>query len=125
MELLVQGRNFEVNDRIREYIAKKAQRLERHLPSIDTMRVEFTEEGTRSQQDRILVRVTVSVNDGASTITGEERGPNAFTVVDTLMDSLDRRVVRHKEKTYRTEQAKKGRNVSPRFKEPAQEDQGS
>jgi ribosomal subunit interface protein len=122
MEILVQGRNFEVNDRVREYIAKKAQRLERHLPSIDTVRVEFTEEGTRSQQDRILARVTVSVNNGASTIAGEERGPNAFTVIDTLMDSLDRRVVRHKGKTYRSEQAKKGRDVSPRFKEPPEEE---
>ena len=125
MDLLIQGRNFEVNERTREYISKKVQRLQRHLPSIDTIRVDITEEGTRSQEHRVVVKVTVSVNDGATTLAGEERGPNAFTAIDILVDSLDRRIKRYKGKTYRSEKAKKRRDTSPRYmppEEPVEED---
>jgi putative sigma-54 modulation protein len=118
MELLIQGRNFEVGERTRDYIAKKVRRLQRHLPSIDTIRVELNEEGTRSQEHRMVARVTVSVNDGATTLSGEERGVNALAAIDLLIDSLDRRLKRHKGKRYRTEQAKKSRETSPRFMSP-------
>ena len=118
MELLIQGRNFEVGERTRDYIAKKVRRLQRHLPGIDTVRVELNEEGTRSQEHRMVARVTVSVNDGATTLSGEERGVNALAAIDLLIDSLDRRLKRHKGKRYRTEQAKKSRESSPRFMPP-------
>jgi putative sigma-54 modulation protein len=118
MELLIQGRNFEVGERTRDYIAKKVRRLQRHLPTIDTIRVELNEEGTRSQEHRMVARVTVSVNDGAATLSGEERGVNALAAIDLLIDSLDRRLKRHKGKRYRTEQAKKSREASPRFMSP-------
>jgi len=118
MELLIQGRNFEVGERTRDYIAKKVRRLQRHLPGIDTVRVELNEEGTRSQEHRMVARVTVSVNDGATTLSGEERGVNALAAIDLLIDSLDRRLKRHKGKRYRSEQAKKSRESSPRFMSP-------
>jgi len=117
MDLLIQGRNFQVNDRTREYISKKVLRLERHLPSIDQIRVDFSEEDTRSQEHRVLAKATVSVK-GVIILTGEERAANAFAAIDTLIDNLDRRVKRHKGKTYRSEQAKKGRVASPRFVPP-------
>jgi len=118
MELLIQGRNFEVGERTRDYIAKKVRRLQRHLPGIDTVRVELNEEGTRSQEHRMVARVTVSVNDGATTLSGEERGVNALAAIDLLIDSLDRRLKQHKGKRYRSEQAKKSRESSPRFMSP-------
>jgi ribosomal subunit interface protein len=114
MDVLVQGRNFNVTDRTREYISRKTQRLERHLPAVDQMRVDISEEGTRSQEHRIVVKVTLKAQGGAVTFSGEERAPNVFAAIDVLMDNLDRRLKRHKGKTYRSEQAKKGKVVSQR-----------
>jgi len=117
MELQIQGRNFNVNERLRTYVARKVQRLHRHFPSIDLIRVEINAEGTRSQDHRVVAQITVGVN-GATILNGEERGATAFAAIDVLVDTLDRRLRRHKGKTYRTEQSKKRREASPRYRPP-------
>jgi putative sigma-54 modulation protein len=120
MELVIQGRNYEVTERTRDYINKKVQRLQRHLPSIDSIKFELNEEGTRAQDQKFLARVAVIVNAGAHKLTGEERASTAFAAIDLLIDSLDRRLEKHKGKTYRSEKAKKQREASPRYKETSE-----
>ena len=72
MELAIQGRNLQVSDRLREYVTKKTARLQRHLSAVTSVKVEFTEENTRSEEQRLLVQMTVDVH--GSILAGEERG---------------------------------------------------
>lgn len=115
MELVIQGRNLQVSDRLREYVNKKAVRLQRHLAPVSQVKVEFTEEQTRSQEQRLLVQMTVEVH--GTTLAGEQRGSTPYAAFDLLLDAMDTRLQRYKGKLYRTEQMKRSRDSSPRFQQ--------
>ena len=121
MELAIQGRNLQVSDRLREYVTKKTARLQRHLSAVTSVKVEFTEENTRSEEQRLLVQMTVDVH--GSILAGEERGSTPYAAFDVLLDVLDGRLQRYKGKLYKTEQAKRNREASPRF-QPGQPPEG-
>ncbi len=52
MQLIIQGKNIEVTDRLREYVEKKVSRLDRYMPNITEARVELSTESTRSAEHR-------------------------------------------------------------------------
>jgi len=119
MELAIQGRNLQVSERLREYVTKKAARLQRHLSAVTSVKVEFTEENTRSEDQRMLAQMTVDVH--GTIISGEQRSSTPYAAFDLLLDAMDGRLQRHKGKLYRTEQMKRSRETSPRF----QQDKGT
>ena len=52
--------NMRLTDNTREYVEKKAAKLERHLPGIDEVRVDLTHAKTaRSATDRQVAQITV------------------------------------------------------------------
>lgn len=111
MEQEITARNLTVSASSREYISRKLERLGRHLNGISDAKVELKREATRSQEDSIVVQVTL--NCGGIVLRGEERAATINAAVDTVTDVLDRRVRRLKGKLYRSELAKKtGRSVS-------------
>ena len=59
MQLIIQGKNMEITDRLREYIEKKVGKLDRYLPTITEARVELSVEGVRSAKDRQVAQLTV------------------------------------------------------------------
>ena len=115
MELAIQGRNLQVSDRLREYVTKKTARLQRHLSAVTSVKVEFTEENTRSEEQRLLVQMTVDVH--GSILAGEERASTPYAAFDVLLDVMDGRLQRYKGKLYKTEQMKRSREASPRFQQ--------
>ena len=113
MELQIYGRNLELNERTRDYITRKVNRLGRHLPSITTATVELARENARAQDHRVVAQVTLDI--GGTTLRSEERGANAMAAVDSVIDVMDLRVERYKGRLYKGERAKKaGKNVSIR-----------
>ena len=116
MELQIQGKNLELDGRTRDYIARKLNRLGRHLPDITMATVELERGNSRSQDGRVAAQITLDI-DGTM-LRGEDRAPNAMAAVDSVIDVMDRRLERYKSKAYRSEQAKKaGKNVSIRMLE--------
>ena len=105
MELQIQSKNLELDQRTRDYITRKLNRLGRHLPDITMATVELERGNSRSQDRRIAAQITLDI-DG-TTLRGEERAPNAMAAVDSVIDVMDRRLERYKGKSYRSEQAKK------------------
>lgn len=116
MELVIQGRNLQVSGQLREYVGKKVARLQRHLPAVRMVRVEFVGEETRAEAQRSLVQMTVDIH--GNILTGEQRGTTPYEAFDVLLDTMDNRLERYKGKVYRTEQAKRSRETSPRFQQP-------
>ena len=54
------ARNMRLTDNVREYVEKKATKLERHLQEIDEIRVELSHiKSARSAQDRQVAQITV------------------------------------------------------------------
>ncbi|MEK7806744.1 MAG: ribosome-associated translation inhibitor RaiA [Chloroflexota bacterium] len=104
MELQIQGRNIEINDQIRAYIAQKMAQVNRHLPAISRAEVELASESTRSHQDRIVVQVTLDA--GGAILRAEQRAANTTAAINLVAEALDRRVERYKSRAYRSERAR-------------------
>ena len=101
MDLNIQGRNIDITRSMKEHVAAKLAALDRHLPSISRAEVEMASEPTRSQQDRVVVQV--SLNVGGDLLRAQRRAANARAAVNSATDALDRQLKRWKAQTYRSE----------------------
>jgi putative sigma-54 modulation protein len=101
MDLHIQGRNIEITRSMREHVTAKLASLDRHLPAIARAEVEMASESTRSQQDRVVVQV--SLNVGGDLLRAQRRAGNARAAVNATVDALDRQLNRWKAHTYRSE----------------------
>ena len=101
MDLNIQGRNIEITRSMKEHVAAKLSSLDRRLPAITRADVEMASERTRSQQDRVVVQVSLSV--GGDLLRAQRRAANARAAVNATVEALDRQVNRWKAQTYRSE----------------------
>ncbi len=99
MEIVIQGRNVEITDRLREYVEKKVNRLIRYLPTIDEARMELTVHHARSAQDRQVAQLTV--RDRGTILRAEERSSDLSASIDAVLDKMYRQIIRYKGKRYR------------------------
>jgi putative sigma-54 modulation protein len=98
MELLIKGKNLEVDERTQEYIRNKVNRLARHLPDPSEVKVEVAREATKSADSRYVVQVTISSH--GSLLRGEERGGNVPAAMDAVVDVVNRQIERFKGRLY-------------------------
>lgn len=105
MGLNILTRNIELNDQAHSYIEKKFKRLERHLKTPMEAKLEVYRTSARSQAERVVAQMTMSVN--GYLLRGQERGLNLFAAIDAITDVMDRQIRRYKGKVYRSAQAKK------------------
>jgi putative sigma-54 modulation protein len=96
MQLIVQGKNIQVTDRLREYVETKVNRLDRYLPTITDARMELASERTRKHGDRQIAQLTV--HSKGMMLRAEERSGDIFTSVDMVMDKMRRQIDRYKSK---------------------------
>jgi len=96
MQLLLQGKNFVISDRIRAYVEKKIGKLDRYLPGIEEARVEITQEKTKSAKDRNVVQITLRTN--ATILRAEERANGIYPCIDVVADKIYRQIARYKGK---------------------------
>lgn len=101
MDLNIQGRNIEITRSMKEHVAAKLASLDRRLPAITRAEVEMASEPTRSQQDRVVVQVSLTI--GGNLLRAQRRAASARAAVNAAADALDRQVNRWKTQTYRSE----------------------
>lgn len=90
MNLIINGRNVEVTDRIREYAEKRISKLERKLPTINEVRAELTRMDTRSDADRFTYQITLWADKHI--LRAEESSGDIFASIDAVSDKLARQV---------------------------------
>ena len=100
MELLVSGKNMELTPQARTYIERKMGKFSHYLPNIMETKVEVSEEGTRSAEQRLVVRVTVTISGSSNLLVSEERGADLFTAVDKVAAVMQGRIEHFKGKHY-------------------------
>ena len=104
MELKIHTKNVEINERVRNQIERKLGQLNRHLPGLSKVSVELKSEPTRSQGDRMVVQVTLSV--GGSVLRAEQQASTTTGAINLVAKVLDRRIERYKSQVYRSERAR-------------------
>ena len=115
MELVIKGKNLEVEEAAQEYIRSKINKLERRLPDIGEVKVEVSQEMTKAVESRYVVQVTI--NSHGALLRGEERASSIPAAVDSVVDVLNRQIERFKGKLYRS----KRRRIPPPTKQLAAE----
>jgi putative sigma-54 modulation protein len=115
MELVIKGKNMEVEKAAQDYIKSKLNRLERHLPDIGEVKVELAQEMTKSAENRFVAQVTI--NCRGTLLRGEERASNIYAAIDTVVDVVNRQIERFKDKLYRSK-----RRITPFRREEAAEE---
>ena len=100
MQLLVHGRNVEITDWIREYVNKKAGKLERFLPQVSEARVELTHNDTRASDDRYTAQITLWSN--GQILRAEEATSDILASIDAAVDKMSRQIRRFKGRRVQT-----------------------
>ncbi|GER81156.1 MAG: ribosomal subunit interface protein [Anaerolineaceae bacterium] len=96
----VQTRNMAMTDAIHDYVTGRAERLTRHLPQIEDVRVELTYlKSARNASDRFTAEITTRGKN--LLLRAEERADDLHAAFDTALDKLDRQIERFKGKRNR------------------------
>ena len=96
----VVARNMRLTDNTREYVEKKAAKLERYLQGIDEVRVELSHaKAARNATDRQVAQITL--RGKGLILRTEERADDLHAAFDAALDKLQRQIDRYKGKHYR------------------------
>ncbi|OGO06596.1 MAG: ribosomal subunit interface protein [Chloroflexi bacterium RBG_13_56_8] len=101
MQILIKGKNLEVTDRLRSYIEKKVNRLDRFLPNIDEAEVDLSVQSTKSAQDRQAVQLTLRAN--GAILRAEDHSSDMQGSIDAVLDKISRQIERYKGKHWRSQ----------------------
>jgi putative sigma-54 modulation protein len=96
MDMQITGKNLDLSTASRSYIARKLDKVNRHLKKIEAFEVVASEEKTRSPDQRFIVQVTIQ-NYG-TILRGEERGVDLQTAIDKVAEVMNRQVEHYKGK---------------------------
>jgi putative sigma-54 modulation protein len=81
-----------VTEEVKDYAAKKAEKLPRFYDRVQAIEVVLDHEGGDFTVDMI-------VTSGRNNFIAHEAGPDVFALVDLISDKLGRQLTRHKEKS--------------------------
>ena len=91
MQLSVTGHHIEITESLRNYVATKLAKLERHFDHMTDSHCVLTVE-------KLQQKAEATIQVGGGTIHAEQTEPNMYAAIDILVDKLDRQVKKHKEK---------------------------
>jgi putative sigma-54 modulation protein len=91
MNLNLTGRHLEVTPAIREHVLNKLDKVKRHFDNVIDINVILS-------VDKLIQKAEASVHVSGKTIHAETEDSNLYVAIDSLVDSLDRQVLKHKEK---------------------------
>ena len=96
MNLTISGHHLEVTPALRGYVTSKLDRITRHFDQVVDINVLLTVEKLKEKERRQRAEVTLHVK--GRDIYVEHSSEDLYAAIDSLMDKLDRQVVRHKDR---------------------------
>jgi putative sigma-54 modulation protein len=96
MKTSVKARNLDLSDGLRATIERKLRRLDRIAHPDAEASVELIAHASRASESSHVAEVTL-LNDGLL-LRSVSSGPTAVAAIDTVLDKLERRVVRSKKR---------------------------
>lgn len=93
-------RNIDLNDRLHEYISKKAARLDRYLDTIDEVQVDLGyRKSARSAADRQVAQLTV--RGKGLLLRAENRADDIYAAFDAALSKIERQAEKFKGRRWR------------------------
>lgn len=93
-------RNMELTDQMKEYVTKKASKLDRYFNEIEQVKIDFaTMKSVRDANDRNVAQITA--RGRRIILRTEERADDLIAAFDIALDKLQRQAERYKGKRSR------------------------
>lgn len=92
MNLKFTGLNIEVTEALKDYVTTKLERITRHVDNVISIAVTFSVE-------KLNQKAEVDLHLSGKDLHVEAVDADMYAAVDSLMDKLDRAVLKHKEKS--------------------------
>lgn len=93
MNLKLSGHHLEITSAMRDYITGKLGRIKRHFDDVIDVNVILS-------VDNLEQKIEASVHLSGKDIFVESHDTDMYAAIDTLVDKLDRQILRHKEKNF-------------------------
>ncbi|WP_444995049.1 ribosome hibernation promoting factor [Aliikangiella sp. IMCC44359] len=94
MQINLTGHHLDITDSLKNYVHEKFEKIERHFDHINNVHVILQVEKLRQ-----IAEAKLNVNGGE--IFANSESEDMYAAIDTLVDKLDRQVIKHKEKLIR------------------------
>ncbi|MBU0689351.1 MAG: ribosome-associated translation inhibitor RaiA [Gammaproteobacteria bacterium] len=91
MNLNLTGRHMDITPAIREHVIGKLDKVKRHFDNVIDVNVILSVE-------KLQQKAEATLNISGKTLFAESEDSNLYVAIDALIDSLDRQVLKHKEK---------------------------
>ncbi|MBL8134130.1 MAG: ribosome-associated translation inhibitor RaiA [Anaerolineae bacterium] len=101
MNIEILGHNMKVSEALEIHTRKKLERLDRYLPNIANIRVEYTHEHTRRGEDRLAAQITIRHDRGAILRAQESTQGDVEVALQEAVERMYRQIERFKGKKAR------------------------
>ena len=91
MQLNISGHHVEVTEPLRNYVISKLDRLQRHNDKITSTNVILSVE-------KLIQKAEATVHVSGGEFFADSEHDDLYAAIDTLIDKLDRQLIKHKEK---------------------------
>jgi putative sigma-54 modulation protein len=96
MNLTISGHHLELTPAIREYVQNKLERIKRHFDHVIDIAVILTVDKLTEKEKRQKAEVNLRVR--GKDLHAESIAQDIYAAIDTLIDKLDRQVIKYKTK---------------------------
>jgi putative sigma-54 modulation protein len=93
MNLHLSGHHVDVTPAMRDYVTNKFARITRHFDHVIDVKVILSVE-------KLKQKIEANVHLSGKDIFVESHDPDMYAAIDTLVDKLDRQILKHKEKNF-------------------------
>lgn len=96
MNLTISGHHLELTPALREYVQNKLERIKRHFDHVIDVVVILTVEKITEKEKR--QKAEINLNLRGKSLHVESFAQDLYAAIDTLIDKLDRQVIKYKSK---------------------------
>jgi len=91
MQVNLTGHHIEITDSLKDYLNTKLTRIERHFDNVTDISCILSVEKLRHKAE-------AKINVSGGTLFADSVEEDMYAAIDSLIDKLDRQIVKHKEK---------------------------
>ncbi|MBT8429582.1 MAG: ribosome-associated translation inhibitor RaiA [Gammaproteobacteria bacterium] len=91
MQVNLTGHHVDITDALRAYVDEKIARLERHFDHVTNVHVILSVE-------KLSKKAEATVHIAGADVFADSTHEDMYAAIDSLVDKLDRQVLKHKEK---------------------------
>jgi len=101
MEIQVRGDNLKITEALEDFARKKLARLDRYLPNIQDVRVDFARQHTRRGEDVMSAQITIRHRRGSILRAEESTAGDVEAALNLAIEKIHRQIERFKGKRSR------------------------